>query len=1301
MSDSIRIRTTPNGTDKYLKVKLEQDFDFIEILSLKISQDKAYQNFCSDYGVIVGRVIVNNGFGVPNAKVSVFIPIDDTDKNNPNIKNYYPYERVTDTDDNGVRYNLLPKENNTDSDCYTPVGTFPSKREILDNDDISYVYCKYYKFNAVTNYAGDFMIFGVPLGEQVVHIDVDISDIGFASQRPYDLIGQGTPEKFFYSPSKFKKSENLNSLLQIKSTNIGVNVQPFWGDMDNCEIGINRVDFDLNYNLIPSAIFTGSLFGDSDKNSVNKRCKPRKDLGTLCEQYTGEGTIEMIRKTSDNQIEEFNVQGGRVIDENGTWAYQIPMNLDYVITDELGNLVPSDDSSVGIPTRASVRFRISMDEFGGIGRLRTRGKHLVPHNPASVSDLDFEFGKQTKDTSFADMYFNKIYTVKNFIAKVQRSGKNRRSKSFIGIKNVDNCTGTKTPFPFNRAFTRSNVIFTIICFIVNVLATIVYAINTVICLIRAIGFSFTILGVNISWYPFGDLPLVPLPCPSDPEKTFYPGPCADGLAEYTNCVSAVLAEELGIYQLDFYNDWINGTLYYYLLKYKKRRRSKRDKFCEYKCTDFQGGTGHNSCKTNQIADTTVAGYTLPAAADADAYDYSFRNGLLVSYNDELYYPPITLNGNAMKMYATDLYNLGSTIDCDWQGMPKIIQYVTETTYKIPPLIKEGPEEPNDDQTITSGMFSDNNTAGLFFGINCLGVFYNQDQATNIRRLCEIGVDIPETNLDVYTNEAQRDCVTMRDIFDAGDIINGDNTSVSKYVRDVLYFLNTSGPSINSYPPISPVPNLDIPSNGTSFRYDEVCSHNNGSAYMNYRKFTFTNVFPDTSTQTANSYYFYFGLTAGKTAINKLMSTYFSTCDRTVPEEYIIETNVSNTTTASSNNGSITLTFLGGVGPFTYTVTGPNYTNGPATTNSTATISGLYADTYTINAYDSSGTIVIKDVVISGPQALSCSFSIQREPDNINASNGILDAFIFGGTQPYTVTILPPNGTLQTISNFTQSQIQNIRPGNNTITVIDSSSPQQTCQQTINVTTIPPLVLNVPQQNIGNIPCNQNCTGSIRPLISGGSTPYTIRVQGPNGYDISGPSNTTYFNNLCEGAYTVTATDSATVPQVVTTQVTLIKIQPPQISDTQGNINRNIKQCNSNRYTIQVYIQQGTYSAPYTLNYSIDNGIQTSVNINQNEIVNNIYTLIITQQINISLTITVEDNVERCVSNTISYIATDIKRPTQVLSVSGTRAGNYVTMNANGGITPYTYTPSQIVYSPTGVIPRVTDSVGCTATGISI
>ena len=85
MSNTIRIRTNPGGLDKYIKIPIEQEFDFIEILSLRISQEEAYRNFCADYGVITGRVFLNRGFGIPNAKVSVFIPIDDIDKEDPLI----------------------------------------------------------------------------------------------------------------------------------------------------------------------------------------------------------------------------------------------------------------------------------------------------------------------------------------------------------------------------------------------------------------------------------------------------------------------------------------------------------------------------------------------------------------------------------------------------------------------------------------------------------------------------------------------------------------------------------------------------------------------------------------------------------------------------------------------------------------------------------------------------------------------------------------------------------------------------------------------------------------------------------------------------------------------------------------------------------------------------------------------------------------------------------------------------------------------------------------------------------------
>jgi hypothetical protein len=39
-------------------------------------------NDLSNYGVLVGRVLANDGFGVPNAKVSIFIENNDIDETN-------------------------------------------------------------------------------------------------------------------------------------------------------------------------------------------------------------------------------------------------------------------------------------------------------------------------------------------------------------------------------------------------------------------------------------------------------------------------------------------------------------------------------------------------------------------------------------------------------------------------------------------------------------------------------------------------------------------------------------------------------------------------------------------------------------------------------------------------------------------------------------------------------------------------------------------------------------------------------------------------------------------------------------------------------------------------------------------------------------------------------------------------------------------------------------------------------------------------------------------------------------------
>ncbi len=124
MGQSYRIRTEL-GVNKTINVQLDQDFEFLEILSLTIQQTDVYIRACADYGVVVGRVTANNGFGLPNARVSVFVPITEVDQSNPIISSIYPYKSPEDKNEDGYRYNLLPYERSHSG--HNPTGTLPSR----------------------------------------------------------------------------------------------------------------------------------------------------------------------------------------------------------------------------------------------------------------------------------------------------------------------------------------------------------------------------------------------------------------------------------------------------------------------------------------------------------------------------------------------------------------------------------------------------------------------------------------------------------------------------------------------------------------------------------------------------------------------------------------------------------------------------------------------------------------------------------------------------------------------------------------------------------------------------------------------------------------------------------------------------------------------------------------------------------------------------------------------------------------------------------------------------------------------
>jgi hypothetical protein len=146
-SQRIQLNSGNTNTDKFIKVQLEQDIDTLEFLSMSIDAKDAYQDFNADYGVLVGRVIANGGVGIPNAKISIFIPLDDTDANDEDIKSIYPYTTPRDKNVDGKRYNLLPRVAKIDpntgvSSPKQPFGSFPIKEEIVTNLDFLGVYKK-------------------------------------------------------------------------------------------------------------------------------------------------------------------------------------------------------------------------------------------------------------------------------------------------------------------------------------------------------------------------------------------------------------------------------------------------------------------------------------------------------------------------------------------------------------------------------------------------------------------------------------------------------------------------------------------------------------------------------------------------------------------------------------------------------------------------------------------------------------------------------------------------------------------------------------------------------------------------------------------------------------------------------------------------------------------------------------------------------------------------------------------------------------------------------------------------------
>lgn len=241
---------------------------------------------------------------------------------------------------------------------------------------------------------------------------------------------------------------------------------------------------------------------------------------------------------------------------------------------------------------------------------------------------------------------------------------------------------------------------------------------------------------------------------------------------------------------------------------------------------------------------------------------------------------------------------------------------------------------------------------------------------------------------------------------------------------------------------------------------------------------------------------------------------------------------STNATCNANNGQIQLTANGGTQPYNYV-----WSNAAPNTNNPQ---NLLAGVYTVTVSDSNNCTASTTVAVANNNAPSISLLNQQNTTCGNA-NASLSISATGGTG--NITLLWSNDS-------NSNTLQNLSNGVYSVTATDAANCQAIESFEIVGTASPQIIV----ANVENSTCGQS-NGAITWTISGGTPPY--QWQSPN--------DTWTQDQLAEGNYTLTITDSqqcsATASQNITgTALPLVEnsnVIPTTCGVCNGSINYTI------------------------------------------------------------------------------------------------------------------------------------------------
>jgi hypothetical protein len=225
-------------------------------------------------------------------------------------------------------------------------------------------------------------------------------------------------------------------------------------------------------------------------------------------------------------------------------------------------------------------------------------------------------------------------------------------------------------------------------------------------------------------------------------------------------------------------------------------------------------------------------------------------------------------------------------------------------------------------------------------------------------------------------------------------------------------------------------------------------------------------------------------------------------------------------------GSATVAVNGGTAPYSYL-----WNNGQ-TTN---TITGLTAGTYTVTVTDANGCIVSNSFTITQPSALVAMAGPQNNVLCFGNATGTATVNVTGGTGAYVYNWSPSGGTAATATGLAE--------GTYIVTVTDANL----CQTTQSFTITQPLqpLSTTPNTTQTNVSCFAGSNGTATMALNGGTAPYT--------YLWNNGQTTAIATGLAAGIYSVIATDAngCTLSQsfTITEPTALVATAGPQTNIT--------------------------------------------------------------------------------------------------------------------------------------------------------